>query len=261
MKRPALSMLSLLLALMPAFTVAAKSTGEAFPRFEDTAAFQAALDESLELARAEGRLLMVVLGANWCHDSEAFVDLLDARKVRKLVRDRYVVQNVDIGYYENVREIVGVLGVPVIYGTPTAFVFDPESGALLNRDTLPLWRNAALMDTGDAIDYFDAFEPGPPSADPAPSPALAEALAAIDTFETRQAERIFQAWDVLGPEMRDREDILKDRAFQKRWDRLAAYRGTVAADVAALREDARAQDAAGVTDIRLVFPDDDFVLD
>lgn len=232
-----------------------------FPESQDAAQIEIDLDAARAAARDQGKLLMVVMGANWCHDSRAFADLLDDPGFAALLADRYVVQKVNVGFYDHVRDVVTRWDIPVIYGTPTVIVLEPDSGMVLNRDTLPHWRNAASLDATDAVDYFDDYRPGPPPPRATPSPALAEALAGIDAFEREQAERIYAAYAVLGELLRELGDDRPGPEFMEKWDNLAAMRSEITVDLAELRAEARKKDQAGDAWPEPVFPEYDLFID
>lgn len=251
------SVLFLLLALVSLCGNAAAAEPGSVLRYPPLAApdeVHATLAAAREQARGADKLLMVVLGADWCHDSRAFADYLQDPDFRTLIDARYVVERVNVGFYENVRPVVDAWDLPVIYGTPTVIVEEPNSGVILNRDTLPYWRNADALGIEAALTYFDAFQPGPPPQAPTPSAALAEALESIDAFERSQAERIYRAYGELGALLAAMGEDAPDTDFMEKWDSLAAMRGQITRDLDALRSAARALDAAGETHISLEFP-------
>ena len=215
----------------------------------------ASLDQAMARAAADQKLLMVVLGANWCHDSRAFIDRMAQPEFSALLKQRYLVERVNIGYFDYVRGVIQRFGVPVIYGTPTVLVVEPLNGQVLNLDTLPYWRNAERIDLAATVDYFSAFEPGqsrPEKADL--PPALAQAMARIDDFEAAQAERIYAAYAELGPLLRAYEAEGEADGFMDKWQSLADMRGRITEDLAALRALAREKFARGEA-IELSFPD------
>ena len=214
-----------------------------------------AMDAARERAIAEDKLVLFVMGANWCHDSLGFVTKTDDPRFRKLIDQRYVLQLINIGDLEYVREVINHYGEPVIYGTPTVMVVEPVSDSLLNRATLPYWRDAEMISMSDTLAYFRAFEPGQrPPATAVHSPALTSALAEIDRFERRQAERIYAAYDELGRMMKQLSGVPPSPEFLAKWDNLAAMRGRITGDLERLRADASDQDSAGVDPIELSFP-------
>ena len=219
------------------------------------------LAQALEAAVDRRKLLMVVMGADWCHDSRAFIDYLEDPAFAALVEERYVVERVNVGFYDHVRGVVAHWDLPVIYGTPTVLVIEPNSNTVLNRDSLSHWRSADALGAAEAVNYFGGFRPGPPPPPEALSQPLARAFAEIDAFERWQAERLYLAYADLGARLRGLGDASPDADFMARWDNVATMRGNITADLAELRKAARAQDEAGADPIRLTYPDYDLYTD
>jgi hypothetical protein len=246
------------------FCLTGHATGAEPSRYPPTSGYDQ-IDNSLARARASAvhsnRLLMVVMGADWCHDSRAFIDYLDDPAFAALIAERYLVERVNVGFYDHVRGVVNHWGVPIIYGTPTVLVIEPNSNTVLNRDSLAYWRSADSLGAAAAVRYFGNFQPGPPPPAATLSARLADAFAAIDAYERRQAERLYRAYDDLGDRMRTLGDAAPDADFMERWDNVAAMRSGITADLAALREEARAQDRAGADPIRLSYPEYDLYTD
>jgi hypothetical protein len=220
------------------------------------------LEQARVQAREEQKLLMLVLGAEWCHDSRGFVRKFDEPGFAALIEERYEVLLVNVGLLEYIRDIVERYQVPVIYGTPTVLVIEPASNTLLNRETLPYWRNADAISNSDTLAYFQAFRPGQLPATPAtPSPALAAALEDIDRFEQQQAERIYLAYAELGDMMRDLDPESPSADFQEKWENLGQMRSSITVDLSALRSRAREMDASGVDPIHLQYPTYELFID
>ncbi|WP_054587322.1 thioredoxin family protein [Sphingopyxis macrogoltabida] len=147
-RRFALPLAIALLALAPA----AAGETRAIPGVEDpyqTDAFVAdpmpAIDAALARARQAGKPVLLVMGANNCHDSAWLANLLGTARFAP-VRDRYEIVYADIGM-PHVRGLGRSPGVPKrfgfrIRGTPTVAILDDE-GRVLNRKAAPKWRNAA----------------------------------------------------------------------------------------------------------------------
>ncbi len=259
------TLLSMMLFLCGAFApgFATSDTGGA-PLYPETHGYDdihKAIAQSRQDAIDQGKLLMVIMGADWCHDSRAFITHLQDPAFETLIDERYVVKRVNVGYYDFIREVIAPWNIPVIYGTPTVLVVEPVTDTLLNRDTLPTWRNAASMSADDAVNYFAEYDPGPPAAAQAPSPALAEALAQIDAFEREQAERIYTAYAEIGAMLREMGDESPSPEFRVKWDQLATMRRDITVDLGRMRTEAQARVAAGETDIPFDFPDYSLFID
>lgn len=219
------------------------------------------VNAAIARAGAAGKLALIVLGANWCHDSIGLADHFAAPAMVALLDGRYETQFVDVGLFEHGADIIRRFGMPVIYGTPTVLIIDPASERLVNAGNMHQWRDAASISAEDTLAYFMAMadsgaNPGAQAsaAMPADPAALAALTAGIDAFEAAQARRIYRGYDFLRPLMaKDKAD--RPDAFMGYWEQLSDLRYSVTGDLARLRAEARARVLAGETDIRLVYPE------
>ncbi|MBT4520476.1 MAG: hypothetical protein HOC23_10765 [Halieaceae bacterium] len=226
-----------------------------FPETDSYAGVFAQMNAARKRAVASDKLLMYVMGANWCHDSLAFVRMMGNPEIAALLDKNYEVLLINVGYFEYIRDIITRYGEPIVYGTPTVLVVEPESDALLNRATLPFWRNADVISLDQSRAYFEAFSPGqqpPPKG--IRSAVLAQALDDITRFEQRQAERLYEALEKLGVLLKAQDNGEKPEGFMQKWNNVAKMRGAITGDLQALRARAARQAAAGETDIQLEFP-------
>ena len=115
----------------------------------------AAADVDAALARAadNGKRVLLVMGANWCHDSRALAGWLETPRFAALVAERYELVFVNVGLPQSGDghnlDIAKRFGLADFPGTPALLVVTPE-GALVNADTATSWRNAASR-SEDAI--------------------------------------------------------------------------------------------------------------
>lgn len=111
------------------------------------------VDAALARASANGKRVLLAMGANWCHDSRAFAGWLETPRFAALVADRYEVVFIDVGSPQtgegrnlDIARRFGLEGFP---GTPAVLVLTAQ-GTLVNADTAQSWRNAASR-SEDAI--------------------------------------------------------------------------------------------------------------
>jgi hypothetical protein len=156
---------SLALALAACATVpGAPAHPEARPY---AAAADAAGDVDAALARAatSGKRVLLVLGANWCHDSRALAGWLETPRFAALLAARYEPVFVDVGMPQTGEgrnlDIARRFGLAEITGTPALLVLTPD-GAPVNLDTAATWRSAASR-SEDAIHAELAALAGPPA--------------------------------------------------------------------------------------------------
>ena len=213
------------------------------------------LDAAKAIAAQQQQLLMVVLGANWCHDSRDFSDKLEQDAIAAQLSSRFHVLKVNVGYFETLPPLLGLFEIPVLYGTPTVIIVDPVTGQVINGDTLAYWRSSETRSVDDTLVYFGNYPAQAQDTHSSSlSPALIDALARIDRFESEQGERINRAFVIVGQLMATSDIDNPPQLFIEQWKSLGAMRGRMPDDLAALRAEAAAQDAAGANPIVLEFP-------
>lgn len=113
----------------------------------------AAVNAALSRAAARGTLALVVLGANWCHDSRALAGTLASPRFAPLIAERYELVFVDVGKPQNGEgrnlDLASRFGLNQLVGTPALLVLRPD-GTAVNLATAATWRNAASR-SEDAI--------------------------------------------------------------------------------------------------------------
>jgi len=83
-----------------------------------------------------GKMGIVVLGANWCHDSRALAAHFEKPRFQTLLRNHYKMTYIDVGKKNRNIDLARKFGVDNIVGTPTIFVTDSD-GKVLNLETAP----------------------------------------------------------------------------------------------------------------------------
>lgn len=104
------------------------------------------VDGALARAQENDKHVLLVMGANWCHDSRALAGWLATDRFKALIAERYELVFVNVGmpqtedgYNLDIAERFGLTDLP---GTPNVLVLTAE-GKLLNADTATTWSNAA----------------------------------------------------------------------------------------------------------------------
>jgi len=104
------------------------------------------VDAALSRAAASGKRVLLVMGANWCHDSRALAGWLESPRIAELVAARYELVFVNIGMPQTGDgHNLGVarrFGLAQLPGTPNLLVLTAD-GTLVNAKTATTWRNAA----------------------------------------------------------------------------------------------------------------------
>jgi len=149
------------LALFPASALLAEPAEAGHPEarpYDDKADATVAVDAALGRAiRAEKRVILV-MGANWCHDSRGLAGWFAQPRFAAMLQDKYEIVYIDVGQRDRNIDIARRFGLKSIKGTPTVLVLSPQGG-LLNRKSAPKWRDAASREEDDIFTYFDQFSP------------------------------------------------------------------------------------------------------
>ncbi|MEP3654809.1 MAG: thioredoxin family protein [Litorimonas sp.] len=119
--------------------------------YDSTRDASADVDAALAQGEAERKITLVVMGANWCHDSRALAGWFttDADIMGVLERN-FVVTYVDVGQKDRNIDIAQRFGIEEIVGTPTMVMIDYD-GSVLNKVTAKDWRNSASRSKEDII--------------------------------------------------------------------------------------------------------------
>jgi hypothetical protein len=111
------------------------------------------VDAALARAGANGKRVLLVLGANWCHDSRALAGWLETPRFAALTAERYEVVFVNVGMPQtgdgHNLDVARRFGLAEVPGTPALLVLTAE-GSAVNLDTAASWRNAGTR-SEDAI--------------------------------------------------------------------------------------------------------------
>lgn len=111
------------------------------------------VDAALARAAANGKRVLLVMGANWCHDSTALAGWLETPRFAALVAERYELVFVNVGMPQtgdgHNLDVANRFGLTELPGTPALLVLTAE-GKAVNLDTAASWRNAASR-SEDAI--------------------------------------------------------------------------------------------------------------
>lgn len=164
----------IVLAALMAMLVSCMTPGTSHPEASPFSATMQESDARRELAVeqavavAESKLLLVVYGADWCHDSRALAGWLRTPRFQALSDAHFRIVYLDAGTPQKGEDrnldLVARFGLTGVEGTPSLLVIDPVTEALLNPDTAKSWRNAASR-SEDAIyqelaDFAVRFAPG-----------------------------------------------------------------------------------------------------
>ena len=251
MHRFAVALLSFLVLMVPAHATD-HHEGDAHPRpYDRNFDAMPVVDEAMALARNENKRLLLVLGANWCHDSRGLAHHFEDADVAALLDAHYVTRHIDIGWRDRNQDIPRRFGVTAIYSTPTVFVIDPETGDLLNRGDWNRWGMAASASSEAVHDWLERWSQ--PRHDPADDLVVSSLiyqsmLVEIDIYEDEEGERLAAAYRETGPWL-DAEPEDRPEDFDAMMREISQWRRALPQTVTALREEAHARVMAALEEI------------
>ena len=220
------------------------------------------IDFTLAKAKKANKLALLIMGANWCHDSRSLATRLYLPEVKDTIESNYELLFVDVGFLTNVKKVITRFGMPVIYATPTVLIIDPESEQLINGTNMHLWRDADKVSVSETVQYFSDIANNRQdllvslSSVKTENKALLKALnQSINQFEQHQAKRIYKAFAIIGPLIKEKKQGGKPKNFVKHWKAVAALRYKITDDLADLRQQAIEISSVANSDKKLSFPD------
>ena len=225
------------LALTAGNTVVAEP-GELYVPSDDA---MADVSNALNAARESNKLALVVMGANWCHDSRALASRLYQEPLGALIDEHYETVFVDVGYLDKGKDVISSIGPPVYYATPTILIVDPTSGRLVNAENRHQWGDAYNISMEESLEYFQLMAAADLTdlrSNEELAGGLTEILAEINSFERLQADRIYRAYAVIGPLLKAYKAGEKPEHFKDYWNEVRDYRMQVPRDLDALRAEA-----------------------
>ena len=131
--------------------------GEPRP-YDETRNARADVDAALYTAKSAGKNTIVVMGANWCHDSRDLAAHFMTPRFETLLAENFEYVYVDMGIRNRNLDIAADFGIDKVEGTPTIIIVDPK-GNVLNLDTAKTWRDAASRSDDDIYNEFASFVP------------------------------------------------------------------------------------------------------
>ena len=142
-------------------------------------------------ALEQGKLLLVVMGAQWCHDSRGLAANFSTETMQPILTSRFETVFVDVGYFDDKHSLAQKYGYPAYFGTPTVMVIEPKTGQLLNEVNLSKWQSADSVPLDEYIEFFSTIGIEPVEK----LPSSAE----LDEFIKISVMHLKQGFDYLRP--------------------------------------------------------------
>lgn len=220
------------------------------------------IDKTLALAKKNTKLALIIMGANWCHDSRSLASNLYLPEVKSIIDKNYELLFVDVGYLTKIEKVITRFGMPVIYATPTVLIIDPETESRINGHNMHIWRDADSISVADTVDYFSDIAKNRKSLLEPLSISNVEELArlkklnqSIDEFEKKQANRIYKAFSVVGPLLKERNNGGEPKDFYKHWKSVSKMRYKITDDLSQLCKQAIELSQNVKSGENLIFPE------
>jgi thioredoxin len=146
---------------------------------------RAEIDAALGRARADGKLVLLAFGANWCPACHALQSLIEQRPVASFLETHFHVVYVDVGRFNRNRDIDREYGFATWEGIPAAVVLSADG------DVLGIERGGRVVQpSADAmVHWLSAWLAPRPAVAPGPPAEIdsAQVHDALDTLAVRVA--------------------------------------------------------------------------
>ncbi len=110
--------------------------------------------DALARAKANGHHILLIFGANWCHDSRALAGWFATPRFVAMLSPRYEIVWIDVGQKDRNLDLARRFGLDGIKGTPTVLMLD-AAGKPLNLAEAPRWHDASKRSEDKIYRYFD----------------------------------------------------------------------------------------------------------
>lgn len=109
--------------------------------------------DAMARAKANGHRVILVFGANWCHDSRALAGWFASPRFAAMLSSRYEIVWIDVGQKDRNLDLARRFGLDGIKGTPTVLMLD-STGKPLNLKDAPRWHDVSTRNEDKIYRYF-----------------------------------------------------------------------------------------------------------
>jgi len=221
--------------------VIADSSAEPW-QFQREAEVLTQLPKLEQQAVTEHKLLLVVLGATWCHDSIKLLEHFNQSAMAQALKQRFAMAFVDVAYLEFGQAVTTRYQLPLYYGTPMVLIIEPKTRQLLNKTDLMHWTNAAAFEVAAYRQYFlqTDFVAQFAKQQQALAGVKPQHLVQINQFEQQQAAQLMLDYQQLAPLLKAYKTSGQPASpeFKTRWDKVKAFRSNILQEVHKLQQQA-----------------------
>lgn len=192
----------------------------------------AVVQSTLDKAKKHNKLALLVLGAQWCHDSTGLAQRFETPEMKTVLDNHYEMVFIDVGYFQDRRNITQRFGQAHYFATPTVLVVEPNTEQLLNGHSLAKWGAADSLSLNEYIEYFSGFNS---TSTFEPNFISEQHKIQIKQFEKQQSMRLMAAYIVLRPELKTDAERAPgsdyDEGFVQRWREVRKFRIQLQKDI------------------------------
>ena len=125
--------------------------------YDDKADADGAVTAALARAKANGKLVVIDLGGNWCPDCRILAGTMALPSLSMFVRKHYELVMVDVGRFDRNLQIPGRYGIARPEGVPALLIIDPKTDRLLNPGKTSALSNARAMTPQALADWLASW--------------------------------------------------------------------------------------------------------
>ncbi len=124
--------------------------------YDETADGAKAVAAAKARASANGKLLLIDLGGNWCPDCCVLAGVFGVPEVKAFMDRHYEIVTVDIGRRDKNLDVAAHYGVD-INGVPAVLIVDPNTDTLKNAGHYAALSDARNMTPQTLVDWFASW--------------------------------------------------------------------------------------------------------
>lgn len=111
------------------------------------------IEEALQKATGENKLVMLILGGNWCYDCHVLDQALHEGEAGKIVKESFLLVHVDIGEADKNLDLVRKYETTLDFGVPTVVILN-YAGHVIYSSTKGEFEAARKMMKRDLVAFL-----------------------------------------------------------------------------------------------------------
>ena len=106
--------------------------------YDETAVPKEDIVNAFEQAKIDGKLVMLVFGANWCVDCRALAVHFEKPEIKPLLKENFHVVRIDVGNFDKNLNVAQQYGNPIQNGIPAAVVLTQKGRIIATTKDGPI---------------------------------------------------------------------------------------------------------------------------